>query len=106
MNAPQQYHTDYCSQQGTQLHQGYPQSDATNYYQPLNMPNHPPPAYDALSNPDEDFPEQAEPISSEQVHDAEAFVDEETLGWIPSQKDHQQMRRLEVRSPYPYQTSV
>jgi hypothetical protein len=113
MNAPQQHRTDYYSQQGTQQYQTYSQPAATPHYpqnpseftnanyhhSPTNIPNHPPPAYHALSSPDEEYPEQVEPISSEQVHDAETFVDQETLGWIPSanHNNHQQMKRLEVR---------
>ncbi|PCG95919.1 Hypothetical protein PENO1_071060 [Penicillium occitanis (nom. inval.)] len=105
---PQQDHTGYYPQQVSQQHRTYPQSAAvhryppnseynnTNYHPPTNIPNHPPPAYDALYSPDEDGLEQAEPVTSEQVHDAEAFVDEETLGWIPSPKNNrQQTRRLE-----------
>ncbi|GAM33508.1 hypothetical protein TCE0_011f00451 [Talaromyces pinophilus] len=107
-NMPQQDHTGYYPQQVSQQHRTYPQSAAvhryppnseynnTNYHPPTNIPNHPPPAYDALYSPDEDSLEQAEPVTSEQVHDAEAFVDEETLGWIPSPKNNrQQTRRLE-----------
>lgn len=112
MNAQLQYNTDYYPQQGTRQYQTYPQPAAApqypqnssqfssaNYHpSPTNIPNHPPPAYDGLSSPDEESPEQAEPISSEQVHDAEAFVDQETLGWIPSGKNNnRQIKCLEVR---------
>lgn len=119
INMPQQDYTSYYPQQASQQHQTYPHPAAvhrcppnseynnTNYHPPTNIPNHPPPAYDALYSPDEDSLEQAEPISSEQVHDAEAFVDEETLRWIPSSKNNrQQMRRLEVRSSCPLSPSI
>lgn len=115
ISTPQHYDTNhYYPQQATQHHQAYPHSSAAYQYPPdssrfnntdyhqstSNIPNHAPPAYDSLSSPDEGSLEQAEPVTSEQVHDAEAFVDEETLGWIPSQKysRQQQLRRLEVRS--------
>lgn len=118
ISTPQQYDTGhYYPQQATQYHQAYPQSSAayqyppnpsrlnnTGYYQSTpnipNIPNHPPPAYGSLPSPDQNSLQQVEPVTSEQVHDAEAFVDEETLGWIPSQKhsrQQQQLRRLEVR---------
>lgn len=79
----------------------------TNYHhQPLAIPNYPPPAYDAILNPEEDPLEKVAPINSEQIHDAETFVDQETLGWIPLPKNnHQQMRRLEFRPCHPYRTT-
>lgn len=57
--------------------------------------------YDSLSSPDGDSLEQTDPVTSDQVHDAEAFVDEVTLGWIPSEDDsvQNQQRRLEVSYP-------
>lgn len=121
-NAPQQYHTDYYPQQASHQHQMYAQPAAgTQYppnpsnfhnrdynYAPANIPNHPPPAYDGLPSPDEESLEQVEPVSSEQVHEAQAFVEKETLGWIPSAKhvNPRQMRRLEVRSSCPLQPST